>query len=1074
MQMVHPGEGTEDTRQVATKSHIRPENWPLVVRLANERLIVSSHDEERGEDTIELIHEGLIRYWQPLRQWLREDRVFRLWQNNLRQALAEWERTGKDDGALLAGLRLAEAEKYLEGERERLTDAEVSFVTVSLERRDAEQAERDRQRRELEEMLVEANHNFALALNERANLAIAQGKHNAAYLYLLNVLAKAKPDWDKRPEVIGQILARRLSPLVFMKSCSSSDFDLSPDGRSIASVTKDYDIEICEVQTGRAFPTLSGHTDEVDSIAFSPNGRILASGSKDRTARLWDMNTGKTLAIFEHSEVVSLVQFSPNGSILVSGMWSARDPVDRYRFWDVITCQPLVRLEEHTDPIWRLAFSPDGTLLASFFKDKGTIRICDVATGRTLANLDGHKAQVWHVAFSPDGKVLASSSLDNKTSSQDEESNFRGDNLRLWEVATGKLLATFEEDVNQFNFSPNSKILASCSEDNGIRLREVTTCKLLATLEEEVLGFKFSLDGKILFSASRDDCIHFWEVATDNLIASLHGSFHTIQLSPDGKILATTSSVFQDRGISLWEIPTGKLLATLDDEIVSKLTFSQDGKTLFSSSWSLQDFAIRFIRILDLSMLNYRMDNLVDDGNVIFSPDGKILVGSGHWFDVATNKHLETFEGKRFRNIAFSSDSKILAYSEDNIIHIREMPTGNTLMSLEGHSKKVNNIAFSPDIKILASGADDNTIRLWDVITGKTLAVLDGPDGPFEKVFSVTFSPNGNILASKYSNNIIGSEHRIFVRLWDMATCKPLETLEGYSEPAYSLAFSPNGKMLAVSYEDNNVINLWELATGKLLFILDEHSDHAGRISFSPDSRVLASVSNGYNKSIGSIRLWDIATGKPQTILNCDAYDFAFSPDGKILAVAPFGKRIRLWDVATRKLIAILVGRSFNYVSTSFSPNGKTLVSISDTVLGINDIGYLLDRANHTINYWDLKKLAVLACEISNDQLVKEEFRFGLHLEDLDLKPLLTGSSFDISSSCHATWSQDHPNHWITAAGDGDTTAMVRIGLIYDRSNDNDRALNWYRRAAAVGDREGVERLAFLEDWLKRQELGTM
>ena len=104
------------------------------------------------EDTAELIHEALIQHWQPLRDWLGEHRAFRLWQNGLRQAQAEWVRTGGDPGALLAGARLAEAEERLAAQGERLGEGESGYIRASLERRAAEAAERERQRQERERL----------------------------------------------------------------------------------------------------------------------------------------------------------------------------------------------------------------------------------------------------------------------------------------------------------------------------------------------------------------------------------------------------------------------------------------------------------------------------------------------------------------------------------------------------------------------------------------------------------------------------------------------------------------------------------------------------------------------------------------------------------------------------------------------------------------------------------------------------------------------------------------------------------------------------------------------------------
>ncbi len=94
VQLVRPGEGTEDTRRLATRADIGEDNWDLVTRLSSARLVVSGRDETTGEETIEVVHEALIRGWQRLREWLEASRKFRTWQERSRAALHEWERSG--------------------------------------------------------------------------------------------------------------------------------------------------------------------------------------------------------------------------------------------------------------------------------------------------------------------------------------------------------------------------------------------------------------------------------------------------------------------------------------------------------------------------------------------------------------------------------------------------------------------------------------------------------------------------------------------------------------------------------------------------------------------------------------------------------------------------------------------------------------------------------------------------------------------------------------------------------------------------------------------------------------------
>lgn len=139
VQLVRPGEGTEDTRRVAMQSELEV-NWSLVQYLATARLVVTNQNAE-GLETAEIVHEALIQGWSRLRQWMTTDRTFRTWQERLRGALRQWQTTGKDGGALLRGVLLAEAEGWLT-ERERdLSSQEVEFIKSSLLARTQEQEE---------------------------------------------------------------------------------------------------------------------------------------------------------------------------------------------------------------------------------------------------------------------------------------------------------------------------------------------------------------------------------------------------------------------------------------------------------------------------------------------------------------------------------------------------------------------------------------------------------------------------------------------------------------------------------------------------------------------------------------------------------------------------------------------------------------------------------------------------------------------------------------------------------------------------------------------------------------------
>ena len=202
---------------------------------------------------------------------------------------------------------------------------------------------------------------------------------------------------------------------------------------------------------------LREHTDFVWSVAFSPDGKTLASGSKDKSIRLFDTNTGvQKRALKGHTDEVLNVVFSPDSKTLVSGSWDAT-----LRLWEVNTGKLNRMRRGYTGSINNIAFSPDRKMIAS--SNGREIHLLDAETGRHERTLKGHSGTVNSIAFSPDGKTLASGSWDTT--------------VRLWEVKTGKhkhVIRAHTGSVSSVAFSPDGKTLASGS-GSEIRLWDLST-----------------------------------------------------------------------------------------------------------------------------------------------------------------------------------------------------------------------------------------------------------------------------------------------------------------------------------------------------------------------------------------------------------------------------------------------------------------------------------------------------------------------------------------------------------------------------------------------------------------------
>ena len=133
IQLVRPGEGTEDTRRLATREEVGEHNWDLVKQLADARLVVTNKQQNSDQETVEIIHEALIREWKTLQGWMEKSRAFRIWQEQLKIKIKEWESVQRDNEALLQRVFLPEAEKWLQERKDEMSLSEQDFITQSSE-----------------------------------------------------------------------------------------------------------------------------------------------------------------------------------------------------------------------------------------------------------------------------------------------------------------------------------------------------------------------------------------------------------------------------------------------------------------------------------------------------------------------------------------------------------------------------------------------------------------------------------------------------------------------------------------------------------------------------------------------------------------------------------------------------------------------------------------------------------------------------------------------------------------------------------------------------------------------------
>jgi len=343
LQLVRPGHGTEDTRQVATIEQIKPENRDLITKLANERLIVTGRDEESETVTIEVVHEALIRSWQTLRQWVDEDRKFLTWQEELRVFLRKWKDNNHDESGLLRGLTLGEAQKWLKTHDYYIADEERKFINQSAELKEREEKAKEEAQKAKEKQrkrniialsaglliaVVLSVISFAMWQKAEDQRKIADNQHELADKKTQEA-EKEKNNAERQATIAEMNSTEALSHLSYsLLSSNNSREDAKAVITGIKAGKKAYQKKavsefnyIVTLVTANLntvinnsmleLKTLAGHSDYVYSVSFSPAGKTLASASKDKTVKLWDIETGNEIKTLSgHSDSLRSVSFS--------------------------------------------------------------------------------------------------------------------------------------------------------------------------------------------------------------------------------------------------------------------------------------------------------------------------------------------------------------------------------------------------------------------------------------------------------------------------------------------------------------------------------------------------------------------------------------------------------------------------------------------------------------------------------------------------------------------------------------------------------------------------------------------
>jgi len=779
-----------------------PDSVQAIFRAFSEpyaRLLTLAVDAD-GSATVEITHEALISRWRRLQKWLELDREFHAWRERLKTSLMQWETSQNDDGALLHGRLLSEAEEWLNKRKNELTSSECAYIIHSQRYFAQENARWKALYEKTQQSTLEAYH-----LTSRALFAA----HDELPALLAALKAGQLVRQIDAPVETRRVVAGTLREIVYGiretlrlqgHRAPVRCLSFSPDGKWLVSGSYGGVIKIWDVQGGYERASMHGHADIVRAICFSPDGKLAATGGDDGMIKIWNAATGQEImAISGQAQGMYALTFSQDGAILASG--GANGTIF---IWDARDFRELARLHGHDTPVFALAFHPLTLNVLASGSNDATIRLWNLDRYKTERIFSDHQQSIFCLAFHPQGHLLASGSGDTS--------------INIWDVeheSPPYRMQGHLEAVNSLSFHANGAILASASGDKTVKLWDINERRELLTLhghDDEALALGFNIEGSLMASGGWDKTIKIWNVP---------------------RLLPRRAKVYGNGVNSLCFNPVRNQLASGHD----------DGSITVRDSASLHEIM--------------RLRGHADAVRCIaFSPDGRLFASGGDdaaiiLWDAAANTQIAELTGHAdsVNSVAFSQDSRLLASgSSDHAVIVWDIDAGKELFTLAAQADAIWSICFSPDGKLLATASwrNDHTIAIWNIPQRRVIHTILIPNWPPAKSgICMAMHPDGTLLASGTNGN--GA-----IMFWNMRTGQEIRTLQGHSQTILTLAFSPDGALLASGSEDNT-IKLWNVADGQEIATLKEHSHDVRSVAFSPDGAWLASGSLD-----DTIKLWHL------------------------------------------------------------------------------------------------------------------------------------------------------------------------------------------------------------------------
>ncbi len=584
---------------------------------------------------------------------------------------------------------------------------------------------------------------------------------------------------------------------------------------------------------------------------------------------------------------------------------------------------------------------PDGKQIASA-SDDGAIRMWDLNTTDEHRALTDASDSLWAVAFSPDGKRVAAAGSDLS--------------IRVYNPETGKLEATLtgaKSPITSLAFFPDSNRLVAAGGDRVVVIWDVAKQKIIKELpghESAIMSLAVSDDSKLILSggAVGDRTVRAFMPEGDKpawtwagrsavcAVAVRKGAKHAAAGLADGSLVTLDISGATPKESYITAHVAG----------VACIAYSRDGNRLASVGG---DGVVRVWTVAENGALTplVRFEGQTRPGalgtftpltGVAFGPDSRYVAAVGadavvRVWDVETKSEVRGLRGHVdwVTAVAFSPDGRYVAsvgVEKDKALRIFELPPLDTSAS-GGHLLAVNAVAVSPDGKTVATAGTDQTIKLWDIATGKPVGTLIGnADTPFSLAF---LGNNALVMGGSLPTRDAGRLH-----FW--RTNPPNNTNSPQTGEVYTVIATADGAKVgawasrqAVGDVKNNAYEIYD-GNGKLLSTLSDKGRNVRAATFSADLEWAVAGDDQ-----GTVRIWDLIkkdrVGDDFPIHVNQIVDLGITNDKKVLVVVDDKGLVKVANIADnkkREVIGSVVAHKAGIRTLLVSPTGTTFVTVSN------------------------------------------------------------------------------------------------------------------------------------------------